>query len=119
MNQNPFASRPVTDTHSVSASTSSGTAPTARSADDALDFRALSDAAANREHRLYGEGATIICDNLVKIYKIADLEVVALQGLDLLAESSRVGEDAKAVYDDFFGLVIGPGKMLATPWESV
>src|ERR1700739_4168228 len=25
----------------------------------------------------------IICDNLVKIYKVADLEVVALQGLDL------------------------------------
>jgi len=25
----------------------------------------------------------ITCDNLVKIYKIADLEVVALQGLDL------------------------------------
>src|SRR2546421_10456311 len=24
-----------------------------------------------------------ICDNLVKIYKVADLEVVALQGLDL------------------------------------
>ena len=26
----------------------------------------------------------IVCDNLVKIYKIADLEVVALQGLDLM-----------------------------------
>src|SRR5436190_197942 len=26
----------------------------------------------------------IICDNLVKIYKIAELEVVALQGLDLV-----------------------------------
>ena len=25
-----------------------------------------------------------ICDNLVKIYKVADLEVVALQGLDLV-----------------------------------
>src|SRR5437660_12404742 len=25
----------------------------------------------------------VICDNLVKIYKVADLEVVALQGLDL------------------------------------
>lgn len=29
------------------------------------------------------EGPFIICDNLVKIHKIADLEVVALQGLDL------------------------------------
>ena len=27
-----------------------------------------------------------MCDNLVKIYKVADLEVVALQGLDLLIE---------------------------------
>src|SRR5215831_2259803 len=27
--------------------------------------------------------AIITCDNLVKIYKVADLEVVALQGLDL------------------------------------
>ncbi len=25
----------------------------------------------------------VTCDNLVKIYKVADLEVVALQGLDL------------------------------------
>ncbi len=28
----------------------------------------------------------IVCDNLVKIYKVADLEVVALQGLDLVVE---------------------------------
>jgi ABC-type lipoprotein export system ATPase subunit len=31
----------------------------------------------------------IVCDNLVKIYKIADLEVVALQGLDLVVESGE------------------------------
>lgn len=30
-----------------------------------------------------GEEPLVVCDNLVKIYKIADLEVVALQGLDL------------------------------------
>ena len=30
--------------------------------------------------------AMIVCDNLVKIYKMADLEVVALQGLDLMVE---------------------------------
>ena len=30
------------------------------------------------------EGPIILCENLVKIYKVADLEVVALQGLDLL-----------------------------------
>ena len=34
----------------------------------------------------FGAGSAIICDNLVKIYKVADLEVVALQGLDLLVE---------------------------------
>ena len=34
----------------------------------------------------YGEGAVIACDGLVRIYKLADLEVVALQGLDLLVE---------------------------------
>src|SRR5260221_1611833 len=33
-----------------------------------------------------GGGPLIVCDNLVKIYKVADLEVVALQGLDLLIE---------------------------------
>jgi ABC-type lipoprotein export system ATPase subunit len=32
------------------------------------------------------DGAMIVCDNLVKIYKIANLEVVALQGLDLVVE---------------------------------
>jgi ABC-type lipoprotein export system ATPase subunit len=37
----------------------------------------------------FGEQALIVCDNLVKIYKVADLEVVALQGLDLLVESGE------------------------------
>jgi ABC-type lipoprotein export system ATPase subunit len=32
----------------------------------------------------------VICDNLVKIYKIADLEVVALQGLDLEVASGEM-----------------------------
>lgn len=31
----------------------------------------------------------IVCDGLVKIYKVADLEVVALQGLDLTVESGE------------------------------
>lgn len=35
------------------------------------------------------ESPFIVCDNLVKIYKVADLEVVALQGLDLVI---RAGE---------------------------
>jgi len=38
----------------------------------------------------YGEGALIVCDNLVRIYKVADLEVVALQGLDLLVDPGEV-----------------------------
>ena len=39
-----------------------------------------------------GAAATpfIICDNLVKIYKIADLEVVALQGLDLVVQPGEL-----------------------------
>jgi ABC-type lipoprotein export system ATPase subunit len=32
----------------------------------------------------------ILCDGLVKIYKVADLEVVALQGLDLLVEPGEL-----------------------------
>jgi ABC-type lipoprotein export system ATPase subunit len=38
----------------------------------------------------FGEGSQIVCDNLVKIYKVADLEVVALQGLDLLVGQSEM-----------------------------
>jgi ABC-type lipoprotein export system ATPase subunit len=37
----------------------------------------------------YGDSALIVCDGLVKIYKVADLEVVALQGLDLLVEAGE------------------------------
>ena len=37
----------------------------------------------------FGEDAVIACDNLVRIYKVADLEVVALQGLDLLVEAGE------------------------------
>jgi putative ABC transport system ATP-binding protein len=32
----------------------------------------------------------IVCDNLVKIYKMADLEIVALQGLDLIVEEGEM-----------------------------
>ncbi|HEU5263516.1 MAG TPA: ABC transporter ATP-binding protein [Gaiellaceae bacterium] len=32
----------------------------------------------------------IVCDNLVKIYKVADLEVVALQGLDLVVGAGEL-----------------------------
>jgi ABC-type lipoprotein export system ATPase subunit len=32
----------------------------------------------------------ILCDNLVKIYKVSDLEVVALQGLDLVVDAGEL-----------------------------
>jgi ABC-type lipoprotein export system ATPase subunit len=38
----------------------------------------------------YGDGAVIACDGLVRIYKQAELEVVALQGLDLLVEGGEM-----------------------------
>ena len=44
----------------------------------------------SRARKSFGEGAQIVCDNLVKIYKVADLEVVALQGLDLLVNSGEM-----------------------------
>jgi ABC-type lipoprotein export system ATPase subunit len=47
-------------------------------------------AAERRGRRRFGEGALIVCDNLVKIYKVADLEVVALQGLDLLVQPGEM-----------------------------
>jgi ABC-type lipoprotein export system ATPase subunit len=47
------------------------------------------EARARQPRPRYGERSMIVCDNLVKIYKVADLEVVALQGLDLLIESGE------------------------------
>ena len=37
-----------------------------------------------------GSGNIVICENLVRIYKVADLEVVALQGLDLLVRRGEM-----------------------------
>ena len=31
----------------------------------------------------------IICENLVKIYKVAELEVIAIQGLDLTVQEGQ------------------------------
>src|SRR5450759_1733932 len=39
---------------------------------------------------LNGKDPLIVCENLVKIYKVADLEVVALQGLDLIVERGEM-----------------------------
>jgi len=54
-----------------------------------LDYQTMLDRAADVEREVYGGGAVIVCDNLVKIYKIADLEVVALQGLDLVVNQGE------------------------------
>jgi ABC-type lipoprotein export system ATPase subunit len=51
-----------------------------------VEYSELEEQAAERERPAYGSGAQIACDNMVKIYKVADLEVVALQGLDLLVD---------------------------------
>jgi ABC-type lipoprotein export system ATPase subunit len=42
------------------------------------------------EPRTFDGGGRIACENLVKIYKVADLEVVALQGLDLVVEPGEM-----------------------------
>lgn len=56
---------------------------------DGLDFQAMRDNAATARASEFGGDASIVCDGLVKIYKIADLEVVALQGLDLIVEEGE------------------------------
>jgi ABC-type lipoprotein export system ATPase subunit len=51
----------------------------------------LGSASLERRPRVrYGDGAVIACDGLVRIYKLAELEVVALQGLDLLVEQGEM-----------------------------
>ncbi|HLI51122.1 MAG TPA: ABC transporter ATP-binding protein [Thermomicrobiaceae bacterium] len=57
---------------------------------ETLDFQTLRERAAHTERARFGAGAQIVCDNLVKIYKVADLEVVALQGLDLLVNAGEM-----------------------------
>ncbi len=38
----------------------------------------------------FGDGAQIICDGLVRIFKVADIEAVALQGLDLIVGAGEM-----------------------------
>ena len=38
----------------------------------------------------FGDGAHIVCDGLVRIFKVADIEAVALQGLDLVVEKGEM-----------------------------
>ncbi|MEV8635314.1 ABC transporter ATP-binding protein [Streptosporangium sp. NPDC051023] len=48
------------------------------------------EAEAVRHSPAFGEGAHILCDNLVRIYKTEGVEVVALQGLDLLIDAGEL-----------------------------
>lgn len=57
-----------------------------------LDTPTLSELEAEASHvqQAFGEHAHILCDNLVRIYKTEGVEVVALQGLDLLIEKGEL-----------------------------
>ncbi|HEV3171285.1 MAG TPA: ABC transporter ATP-binding protein [Actinocrinis sp.] len=46
--------------------------------------------AAGRPRAAYGTDAQIVCDNLVRIYQTGDVEVQALQGLDLLVGRGEI-----------------------------
>ena len=46
--------------------------------------------ALQRSTQEYGAEALIVCDNLVRIYQVEDIEVQALQGLDLLVERGEM-----------------------------
>ena len=63
-----------------------------------------------------GRRPLISCENLVKIYKVSDLEVVALQGLDLTIYPGRddrdsrqqwIGQDDLAEHSRWVGPAIG------------
>src|SRR5215831_8031566 len=47
-------------------------------------------AEAHRARASYGEGALVVCDQVVRIYSGAGIEVQALQGLDLLIEQGEL-----------------------------
>jgi ABC-type lipoprotein export system ATPase subunit len=44
----------------------------------------------SRSTSQYGAGSLIVCDNLVRIYQVENIEVQALQGLDLLVEAGEM-----------------------------
>jgi len=54
-----------------------------------LDYRRPEQRAGNSQRPVYGADSVIVCDNLVKIYKVADIEVVALHGLDLVVDHAE------------------------------
>ena len=52
-------------------------------------YDTLEEGARNAEADVFGGDAVIVCDNLVKIYQQEDLEVIALQGLDLVVQQGE------------------------------
>ncbi len=50
----------------------------------------MAEAGRKAEEKEFAEGSMILADNLVKIYKTAELEVLALQGLDLKVERGEL-----------------------------
>lgn len=56
---------------------------------DRTAYETIERQAATAEKPRYGGEALIVCDNLVKIYKVAEIEVVALQGLDLIVDQGE------------------------------
>lgn len=56
---------------------------------EGVDFQTIRQQAAETQKTVFGGDALIVCDNLIKIYKVGELEVVALQGLDLLVDSGE------------------------------
>src|SRR5215472_15397267 len=47
-------------------------------------------AEAHRARKSYGEGALVVCDQVVRIYTGEGIEVQALQGLDLLIDQGEL-----------------------------
>jgi putative ABC transport system ATP-binding protein len=50
----------------------------------------LAGTAPSRSKPEYGDGALIVCDNVVRIYQVGEIEVQALQGLDLLVDPGEM-----------------------------
>ncbi len=53
------------------------------------DYDTLERRAREAETEVFGGDAVIVCDNLVKIYQHEDIEVIALQGLDLVVQQGE------------------------------
>lgn len=56
---------------------------------ESLEYREMESRAAKAKPDSFGGDAVIVCDNLVKIYKTANLEAIALQGLDLVVDQGE------------------------------